>query len=100
MGFWGKLFGIGAADIYPPGASSAELAPHEGPTLSGHSLTTMAKEMALSEAAQNEKVAANIHRFEMAIEQCSNPEKMRELNRNLAYWRAIASAREIFEGSQ
>lgn len=86
MGFWGKLFGIGAADIYPPEASSAELAPHEGPIIPTRT--------------QLEKVDYHIARFERALDQCSNSARLEELRSNLAYWKAVKAASRFTGGAE
>lgn len=37
----------------------------------------------------------HVERFERALEQCTNPNKKPELEKNLAYWKAILAANEL-----
>ena len=38
-----------------------------------------------------DRIAANVRRFELALDQCEKPAKKAELQANLAYWRPIQS---------
>lgn len=45
------------------------------------------------------KIEGNIARFERAIDQCNKgPERLDELHRNLAYWKAMREAHVLKEG--
>ncbi len=39
-----------------------------------------------------DKIDLHVARFTRAIDQCNNPAKLQELQRNLAYWQALKAA--------
>jgi hypothetical protein len=50
---------------------------------------------ATATARDKQMAAFHVRRFSDAIEQCDRPERLPELERNLRYWRAVASAEEM-----